>query len=69
MNEFFGLKDALDKSNFDYDQIDKLYFFPSGRWDIKLRSGKLLKLPNVNFQNSLELLSLILKDPKFQNVK
>jgi len=68
-SEFFKLKDALDKSNFDYDQIDKLYFFPSGRWDIKLRSGKLLKLPNVNFQNSLKLLSLILKDSKFQNVK
>ncbi len=69
LNEFFKLKDALDKSNFDYDQIDKLYFFPSGRWDIKLRSGKLLKLSNVNFQNSLELLNLILKDPKFQNVQ
>jgi cell division protein FtsQ len=69
LNEFFKLKDALDKSNFDYDQIDKLYSFPSGRWDIKLRSGKLLKLSNVNFQNSLELLSLILKDPKFQNVQ
>ena len=69
LNEFFKLKDALDKSNFDYDQIDKLYSFSSGRWDIKLRSGKLLKLSNVNFQNSLELLSLILKDPKFQNVQ
>lgn len=69
VNDFLELKDSIDKSNFDYDNIDELFFFPSGRWDIKLKSGKLLKLPNIDLKNSLELLIQILNDAKFQNVK
>ena len=32
-------------SLFSYDQINKMYFFPSRRWDIKLYDNILLKLP------------------------
>tara|TARA_B100000900_G_C20555176_1_gene706471 strand:+ start:831 stop:1502 length:672 start_codon:yes stop_codon:yes gene_type:complete len=69
INEFFKLKNSIDKSNFDYEQINELFYFPSGRWDIKLRSGKLVKLPIDDLNSSLNLLIKVLNDTKFQNAK
>lgn len=51
---FFKLKKAIDDSNFDYDKIKNLFFFPSGRWDIETTSGLLIKLPTHNTKLSLE---------------
>ena len=48
INEFLKFKQIIDKSKFNYKQIDNLYFFPSNRWDIKLKEDILLKLP-INF--------------------
>tara|TARA_Y100000992_G_scaffold78665_1_gene49850 strand:- start:3380 stop:4051 length:672 start_codon:yes stop_codon:yes gene_type:complete len=50
IKEFFKFKKKIDKSKFSYNQIKKLYFFPSKRWDLKLSDDILLKLPN-NFTN------------------
>jgi len=69
INDFFKLKNSIDKSNFDYEQINELFYFPSGRWDIKLRSGKLAKLPIDDLNSSLNLLIKILNDTKFRNAK
>ena len=44
--EFLKFKKIIDKSKFSYDQINNIYFFPSKRWDLKLDSNILLKLPN-----------------------
>ena len=55
----------MDESKFNYDQIKDLYFFPSNRWDIKLKNGILLKLPNNLSKETLNLLNDILK----KNVK
>ncbi len=49
-NEILKFKQIIDKSKFSYNQIDNLYFFPSKRWDIKLKDNTLLKLP-TNFNN------------------
>jgi len=59
----------IDNSNFDYDEIKNLYFFPSNRWDIETRSGVLIKLPNDKLNKSLELSLKILSDDSFNNVK
>ncbi len=41
------------------------FFFKSGRWDIEVESGLLIKLPRENIQQSLELSQKILdKDDK-----
>ena len=48
INEFLKFKLIIDKSKFNYKQIDNLYFFPSNRWDIKFKENILLKLP-LNF--------------------
>ncbi len=46
INEFLKLKKTIDDSKFSYEQIKDLYFFPSKRWDFKLKKNILLRLPN-----------------------
>ena len=46
IQEFLQFKKILDRSKFSFDEIDSLYFFPSKRWDIKLKNNILLKLSN-----------------------
>ena len=52
---FFELKKAIDQTNFKYDEIKRLFFFKSGRWDIETKKGLLIKLPKNEIQNSLKL--------------
>ena len=60
MENFFQLKKAITKSNFNFNKIKNLFFFKSGRWDIEIKSGLLIKLPKENIQQSLELSKKIL---------
>jgi len=46
IQEFLQFKKIVDQSKFSFDEIDSLYFFPSKRWDIKLKNNILLKLSN-----------------------
>ena len=46
IQEFLQFKKIVDRSKFSFDEIDSLYFFPSKRWDIKLKNNILLKLSN-----------------------
>jgi len=65
IENFFQLKKAMKDSNFEYIQIKNLFFFKSGRWDIEMKSGPLIKLSNENIQKSLELAIKILN--KYDN--
>ena len=53
IKEFLKFKRVIDKSNFSYDQIENLYFFPSKRWDVKFNNNILLKLPKNLTEKSL----------------
>ena len=44
--EFLKFKKVIDESKFSFQQIDNLYFFPSKRWDLKLKNNTILKLSN-----------------------
>ena len=66
INEFIKFKKIIDKSKFNYKQIDSLYFFPSNRWDIKLNENILLKLP-LNF--TLENLDHLYEFLEYNNIK
>ena len=46
IQEFLKFKQIVDQSKFSFEEIDSLYFFPSKRWDIKLKNNVLLKLSN-----------------------
>ena len=69
INEFLEFKKIIDQSQFSYNEIEKLYFFPSKRWDIKLKKDVLIKLPKNNIRKSLENSYELLKDINIQNAK
>ena len=53
IQEFLKFKEIVDQSKFSFDEIESLYFFPSKRWDIKLKNNILLKLSNNSIMTSL----------------
>ena len=56
IKNFLFIKKIIDHSKLDYKEVQNLFFFPSGRWDIELTSGVLIKLPITNTKKSLDLL-------------
>ena len=69
INSFLRLKKIIDNSTLEFKEIKNLYFFPSGRWDVELSSGILIKLPNEKLKESLDLSLNLLNNEKFVNVK
>ncbi len=66
---FFNLLKFIKKSNFKLSDIKDLYFFKSGRWDIKTDKNVIIKLPKKNLEESLNLSLAVLNDNKFKNIK
>ena len=62
IQEFLKFKQIVDQSRFSFDEIDSLYFFPSKRWDIKLKNNILLKLSNNSTMASLDYAYEFLED-------
>ena len=50
------------KSKLDYNEIKDIFFFKSGRWDIKTKSGILLKLPKNEIKIALDKAQNIIKN-------
>ena len=67
IDEFLKFKKIIEKSKFSYDQIENLYFFPSKRWDIKLKENILLKLPSNLNKQTLNHLYAFLKNYNKKN--
>ena len=66
IKEFLIFKKILDQSKFSYSQVENLYFFPSKRWDLRLKNNTLVKLPR-NF--SVEHLNNLYKFLENYNIK
>ena len=62
IKNFLQLIEIINKTNFDYNKVDKLFFFKSGRWDVQTKDGLLIRLPNNNIIESFELLEKFLND-------
>ena len=58
----------IKQSKFIFKEFKTFYFFPSGRWDIKTNEDVLIKLPQYNFLQSLNLAHKILRDSNFKNL-
>ena len=56
---FINLKNIIDKSKFNFEEIESFYYFPSNRWDLKTIDGLLIKLPEKNILDSLQYAHLI----------
>ena len=67
--DFFNLYQAINDSSFDFNEIKKLFFFNSGRWDIETYSGVLIKLPKEKFKQSFNISLKILNNDKFKGIK
>ena len=51
---FYSLYQDLQSIKFPLETIKSFYFFESGRWDLLLYDGKIIKLPISNYLESLE---------------
>ena len=51
---FLKIYDALQQVGFPISEIRSFYYFDIGRWDIILKSNKIIKLPVENFLISLK---------------
>ena len=69
IKDFFKLKDIIDRSNFKYDEIKNLFFFPSNRWDIENHSGIVIKLSSSRLEENLKLSLQILEDMSQKKIK
>ena len=67
--DFFDLYQVINDTSFDFNEIKKLFFFNSGRWDIETYSGVLIKLPREKFKQSFNISLKILNDDKFKKIK
>ena len=67
--KFLELKSIILQTDFKYNKIKNFYYFPSGRWDIEMISGVLIKLPITGIKESLNLSIDLLDDKEFSNVK
>ena len=65
--DFLTLKKDIVRSNFTFTKFKTLYFFPSNRWDILTNDDILIKLPQDNFLDSLNLAYKIINSKDFKN--
>ena len=67
--EFLEFKNIILQTDFEYNNIKNFYYFPSGRWDIEMISGILIKLPITGIKDSLNLSIELLNNIEFSNIK
>ena len=67
--KFLEFKNIILQTDFKYNNIKNFYYFPSGRWDIEMTSGVLIKLPITEIKESLNLSIDLLDDIEFSNIK
>jgi cell division septal protein FtsQ len=66
-SNFIIFKKIIDKSKFDYKNINSLYYFPNKRWNIKTNNNVLIKLPDINILDSLNIAKNIISNKNFIN--
>ncbi len=67
VEEFLNFKNEVDKSNFDFKKIIKLYYFKSKRWDIETSEGYLIRLSRNDVKKDLNWFVLLSNEDKFKN--
>jgi len=69
IEEFIKFTKIIANSKFNFEEISELYFFPSGRWDIKTNKDILIKLPQKNLLKVLNLSHHMTTNENFMNNK
>ena len=68
-SNFIIFKKIIDKSKFDYKDINSLYYFPNKRWNIKTNNNVIIKLSDTNILDSLNIAKNIINNQNFKNEK
>ena len=69
VEDFFSIKNDIQKSLISFKNVNQMYFFPSKRWDLELKNGVLIKLPILNPIESLNNYFTLRNLPQFQKIK
>ena len=69
IKNFFEFKKAIDESDLNYNEIKKLFFFKSGRWDIETKNDILIKLPKDGVKEALNFfINFTIKNKKINMI-
>ena len=66
ISDYFDIKSKIDKHNFNGVQILKFYFHKNKRWDLHFQNNIVIKLPNKNIKDTLNIFE---KFKKFNDIK
>lgn len=67
--QLIELKNNITVSKLNYADIKNLFFYKSGRWDLEMNSGQIIRLPKENLINSLINIYFFLNNNDFDNFK
>ena len=65
--KFISFKILLNKSNLNYNNIKEIFFYPSGRIDIKNKDSVTIKFPKENLEEAINIASRILNNKNLKN--
>ena len=65
--EFLEFKINIEKSNFNFTEFKTIYFFSSSRWDILTIDDILIKLPQNNVSEALDIAYKMKTNTEFKN--
>jgi len=64
---FISFKKLISKSNLNYNNIKEIFFYPSGRIDIKNKDNMLIKFPKEDLEEAINIASIMLNNKKLKN--
>ena len=62
---FINFKKIIFESDLNYNKIQEIFFYPSGRIDIKNKDNVIIKFPMQNLEESLEIANKVINDKNF----
>jgi len=62
--DFITFFNTIKESRFDYNDIEDIFYFKSGRWDIKTKLGIFVKLPKNEVKIALNKAQNIITNPR-----
>ena len=65
--EFLKFQKSVKFSKFNFVEFKTIYFFPSNRWDVLTIDNILIKLPEKNISETLNIAYKIISSGKFKN--
>ena len=65
--EFTSFLKIIRQSKLNYNNIKEIFFYPSGRIDIKNKENLLIKFPMQNLEEAIIIVNKIIKNKNFRN--